>query len=91
MPEELKEWAQDTLIAMLAGLVFGGGKRWVDERQAGGLRSALLLCTADWYQIILFCCTDAASTGRTDFGWAGVCRSASAWVLRFARHSLHRC
>ncbi|KAL4437449.1 hypothetical protein ABPG75_004588 [Micractinium tetrahymenae] len=35
MPEELKEWAQDTLVAMLAGLLFGGGKRWVDERQAG--------------------------------------------------------
>ncbi|KAL4421905.1 hypothetical protein ABPG77_005189 [Micractinium sp. CCAP 211/92] len=35
MPEEFKEWAQDTLVAMLAGLLFGGGKRWVEERQAG--------------------------------------------------------
>ena len=35
MPEELREWSQDTLTATAAGLVFGGGKRWLDERGAG--------------------------------------------------------
>lgn len=35
MPEELREWAQDTLTAMMAGLLFGGGKRWLEEQQAG--------------------------------------------------------
>ncbi|EFN59863.1 hypothetical protein CHLNCDRAFT_49731 [Chlorella variabilis] len=35
MPEELREWAQDTLTATLVGLVFGGGKQWIDERGAG--------------------------------------------------------
>lgn len=35
MPEEFREWSQDTLTAMLAGLVFGGGKQWLQERQAG--------------------------------------------------------
>lgn len=34
MPEELREWSQDTLSATLAGLLFGGGKRWMDERGA---------------------------------------------------------
>lgn len=35
MPEELREWAQDTLTAMMAGLLFGGGKQWADERRSG--------------------------------------------------------
>ena len=35
MPEELREWAQDTMSATLAGLLLGGGKRWVEERRAG--------------------------------------------------------
>ena len=37
MPEELREWSQDTLTATAAGLVFGGVKRWLDERGAGAL------------------------------------------------------
>ena len=37
MPEELREWAQDTMVATLAGLLLGGGKRWLDERGAGGV------------------------------------------------------
>lgn len=47
MPEELKEWAQDTFIAVLAGLLFGGGKRWVEERQAGERFAGPITATAD--------------------------------------------
>ncbi|PRW60374.1 hypothetical protein C2E21_1325 [Chlorella sorokiniana] len=31
MPEEFREWAQDTLLATMAGMVFGGGKSWLEE------------------------------------------------------------
>lgn len=37
MPDEFREWAQDTLLATFAGMLFGGGKRWAEERSAGGL------------------------------------------------------
>lgn len=43
MPEELREWAQDTLSAAMAGVLFGGGKTWLDERQAGASLPAFLL------------------------------------------------
>jgi hypothetical protein len=36
MPDEFREWAQDTLLATFAGMLFGGGKRWAEERSAGG-------------------------------------------------------
>lgn len=46
MPEEFKEWAQDTLLATFAGMLFGGGKRWAEERSAGGGTSSRIAAAA---------------------------------------------
>ena len=35
MPEEFREWAQDTLLATMAGMVFGGGRSWLEESRRG--------------------------------------------------------
>jgi hypothetical protein len=35
MPDELREWASDTMTALMAGLVIGGGKKYLEERGAG--------------------------------------------------------
>lgn len=35
VPEELKEWAQDTVLATFAGMLLGGGRQWAEERRAG--------------------------------------------------------
>ncbi|GAB4814544.1 hypothetical protein N2152v2_001590 [Parachlorella kessleri] len=35
VPEELKEWAQDTTLATFAGMLLGGMQQWLEERRAG--------------------------------------------------------
>ena len=35
VPEELKEWAQDTTLATFAGMLLGGLQQWLEERRAG--------------------------------------------------------
>lgn len=37
VPEELREWAQDTTMATFAGMFMGGGHQWLQERRAGVL------------------------------------------------------
>ena len=37
MPEEFREWARDTVVASGLGLLLGGGRKWAEERHAGGL------------------------------------------------------
>lgn len=50
MPEEFREWAQDTLLATMAGMVFGGGKSWLEEsrRGEGGRGSAMVMLGLDY-------------------------------------------
>ena len=35
MPEELRDWAHDTLLATAAGVGIGGVRQWLEERQQG--------------------------------------------------------
>ena len=41
-PPELKEWSQNTSLGVFAGLMFGGGRQWLRDRQAG-IHQILLL------------------------------------------------
>lgn len=34
-PPEAKEWAQNTVIGVLFGIMYGGGKQWLTDRAAG--------------------------------------------------------
>ena len=34
-PPEVKEWAQNTVMGVLAGLVLGGGRQWLQDRRYG--------------------------------------------------------
>jgi hypothetical protein len=49
VPEELKEWAQDTSLAIFAGMLLGGMYQWLEERRAGGRGGAVALF-ADFYE-----------------------------------------
>lgn len=34
-PPEVKEWAQNTLVGVLFGIVYGGGRQWLADRAEG--------------------------------------------------------
>lgn len=34
-PPEVKEWAQNTVVGVLFGIVYGGGRQWLADRSAG--------------------------------------------------------
>jgi len=34
-PAEVKEWAQNTVMGVLFGLILGGGRQWLEDRKYG--------------------------------------------------------
>lgn len=39
-PPEAREWAENTLVGVMFGMVLGGGRQWLADRQVGACRAA---------------------------------------------------
>lgn len=45
MPEELSEWARDTMLATFFGVVLSGGRQWMQERSSGPVQAPAAAAT----------------------------------------------
>ena len=69
-PAEVKEWAQNTVMGVLFGLILGGGRQWLEDRKYGEatLWQPAACCAAAGHPILWGLCMPLTGRCHIRFG-----------------------